>query len=445
VSATPSPQWGPETDPTVIPSLVGRTLPGELRILGRVGEIPEGPLYRARYPSGLEVVLLILRRDRDARRPSDDAVSQLRLQRQLRQASQIKHPNVAAVHEIGETSDGLVYVTMEELAGEPLSKILAVRGAVSVEEALDLCLQAAAGLGAAHDVGVVHGNLSPDTILTIRGEGRARVKLIRFSPVSFSTEQRDNRQVDKPASDYASPERLQGYPPDQKSDVFSLGAVLHHLFTGVPPQESGVGAVPEAFRAVLTQALDPSPAQRFRTTAAFASALEGAGVAWRARKRSHRSLSRSAAGAGLVVSILAVLWQSQSVRAQLAGAAKAVAETVTRAPPANRVGPLATPEKIRRVAPRSRAQASPKQSSDSAPPPSHARVGSSVRPPNPEPDKPQLSPFRRSHPWAAVPGQRFYFRSSCEVALRSPELLYFKSADQARAAGYVPSPVPGCH
>jgi serine/threonine protein kinase len=381
------------------------------------------------------------------------------LQRQLRQASQIKHPNVAAVHEIGETSDGLVYVAMEQLAGKLLSNILAERGAVSLEEALDLCRQAAAGLGAAHDVGVVHGNLSPNTILMIEGEGRARVKLIRFSPVSFSTEQQDSLPVDNPTANYASPERLQRYPPDQRSDVFSLGAVLHHLLTGTPPQESGVGAVPEAFRAVLAHALDPSPAQRFQTIAAFASALEGAAVAWRARKMAHRSIRRSAAGAGLVVILLAGLWQSQSVRAQLAGAAKAVAETVTRAPPAKRVGSLATPEKIRRVAPPARAPAAVKQSSDSNTPPNNASGRSGFDPQSPKADKPrtagirsdesvrppQLSPFRRSHPWAAVAGQRFYFRSSCEVALRSPELLYFKSADQARAAGYVPSPVPGCH
>jgi serine/threonine protein kinase len=445
LSATPSPEWGTESAPSESPSLVGRILPGNLRVLGQLDEIPEGPLYRAQYSTGLEVVLVILRRQRNDRRPTDDSIAQLRLQRQLRQASQIKHPNVAAVYEIDETPDGLLYVAMEHLSGELLSTILAVRGAISLGEALDLCRQAAAGLQAAHEVGVMHGNLSPSTILITESEGRARVKLIRFSPVSFSTEQAD-RQVDKPAADYASPERLQGYPPDQKGDVFSLGAVLHHLLSGTPPPGPGTGAVPKVLRAVLTRALDPSPAQRFQTMAEFAGELDRATAARSTGRIAHQFLRWGAAAAGLVCILLAVLWLPRSLRRQRLGTARPAAETVTRAPPAKTAGAPAIPQKIRRPAPFSRSQTAAKQSSDPSAPPAKAdkpltagaRSDASAR-------QPQLSPFRRSHPWAAAPGQRFYFRSSCKLALRSPELRYFKSAAEARAGGYVPSPVPGCH
>ena len=429
MSATPSPKLGTESAPSASSDLLGRTLSGDLRILGSLGEIAEGPLYRGQYPSGLEVVVLVLRRDRNDLRLSDDTISQLRLQRQLRQASQIRHPNVAAVYELGETSDGLVYAVMEQLAGELLFNILAVRGAVSVEEAVDLCLQAAAGLQAAHDAGVAHGNLSPSSILIVEGEGGSRVKLIRFSPVSFSTDHEGYRQVDQAAADYASPERRQGYPPDQKGDVFSLGAVLHHLLTGSPPQGTTDSAVPEALHTVLTQALAPSAAQRFQTIAAFTESLEAATAAMREPQTTRRSMGRSPAGIALIVVILAGLWQSHSAHHPV-GAVRPVAEKVTRAPPAKSSGTPAASRGNRPLASPARAQTPPKQRSDSAARPSET--------------SPQLSPFRRSHPWAAVPGQRFYFRSSCEVALRSTDLVYFKSGEEARAAGYAPSPVPGC-
>jgi zinc D-Ala-D-Ala dipeptidase len=162
----------------------------------------------------------------------------------------------------------------ERLTGEFLSVTLARRGALPLWEALDLCLQAAAGLQAAHDVGWVHGSLSPYTILLAQTVGgRPLVKLIGFFAHEFPLRQ--------PAAEspievgvYASPERIAGHPPDERSDVFSLGAVLHHLLTGAPPTPgSRGGRVPKAMRAVLNRALAPSPARRFQTIAEFAAAL----------------------------------------------------------------------------------------------------------------------------------------------------------------------------
>jgi hypothetical protein len=56
----------------------------------------------------------------------------------------------------------------------------------------------------------------------------------------------------------------------------------------------------------------------------------------------------------------------------------------------------------------------------------------------------RISPFRRSHPWVAVAGERYYYRSSCPVALQSRDLLYFRSEGEARASGFIPSQVAGC-
>ena len=162
---------------------------------------------------------------------------------------------------MSETDDGLVYVVAEFLTGELLSETLARRGALSLEDAVDICLQAAAGLQAAHEIGWVHGRLSPDTILVTRTIGdRPLVKLIGFSQDPFL-----RRDAEPPIDQgvslrYASPERMAGGPLDERGDVYSLGAVLHHLLTGVPPTSPlKGGAGPEAMRRVLLRALAPSP------------------------------------------------------------------------------------------------------------------------------------------------------------------------------------------
>jgi serine/threonine protein kinase len=389
------------------------------------------------------------------------------LQQKLRHAIEIKHPNVAAVHEVGRTSDGLVYVVMEQLGGELLSHMLAVRGAVPLQEALDLCLQAAAGLQAAHKVGLIHGNLSPTTILITEADRHARVKLIRF-PLGSSMEHPSDPPINIAASAaYASPERLSGQLPDQRCDVFSLGAVLHHLLTGLPPKGSQVGAVPEVMGDVLTSALDSASPQRFQTMAEFATALErtAAMVSGPKLRTANRFFTRTAAGIGLVVIMVAALWLTWSTRRQQAGADRPTPVIPTRAPPANKVE---TPQQTGRIsverdsahgrssqmgngqssARLSRARGTVKQTSDSGTPPTNsgARSGpaAGIRG-NDSSRQPRLSPFRRAHPWAAVPGKRFYFRSSCQVAFQSTELLYFRSEAEARAGGFVPSTVPGCH
>jgi D-alanyl-D-alanine dipeptidase len=234
---------------------VGHTLRAGIRVRELVGDTPVGRHYRAEYPSGIEVSVLILGSGAELApwRPS------------LQPAKRIQHPNVVLVHELNETDDGLVYAVTEPITGEFLSVTLARRGVLPLEEALDLCLQAAAGVQAAHEIGWVHGKLSPHTILLAhRGRGRPLVKLIGFPhefPLQKST-------ADSPADwdVYASPERIAGRPTDERSDVFSLGAVLHHLLTQS-------GGVPQALGAVLSRALAPAPAQRFQTVAEFAAAL----------------------------------------------------------------------------------------------------------------------------------------------------------------------------
>ena len=413
--------------------LVGRVLPSGLRVLERLGSTTLGALYRAQYSSGPLVALTLL----DAPlRPEDPSAApspaSLRVH-QFRRACEIHHPNVASLVEVGETVDGLTYVVGEFLTGELLSDLLAARGALPREEAVEICLQAAAGLQEAHRIGIVHGNLSPRTLLTAQAGGdRPLVKIIRFN-LDWDAEGGRGKpaRVDVP---YTSPERLAGSAPDELGDVFGLGAVLHHLLTGAPPGgQQARASIPTALRLVVDRALAPAPDSRYPTVAAFAQALASAGKSAGMPRRvlsRHPRLLAATVGAAVLAVVIWLGWGRHWVEGGGTRAAREIAMKVgeevgqapTRPPPPPRTAPRArSPEAPARVKPRT----TPAAPADS---------GSQVA----------VSPFRRAHPWAAYPDGRFYFPSSCPLALGSRELLYFASEAEARATGRSRSTQAGC-
>jgi serine/threonine protein kinase len=340
-------------------TLEGRTLAGGLRVLDQLGSTPDGTLYQAEYPGGIEAALLILR-------PGPDG-AELSRRRRFEQAVQIQHHNVAAVYEVGEIEDGSVYVVLEQLAGEPLSSFLAADPVFALPDALDVALQAAAGLKAAHRVGFVHGNLSPNTImLTQVGDGRLQVKLIGFTVQEQGAEPLVPGDV---SVKYASPERLAGQPPDARSDVFSLGSVLHHLLTGKPPERGQVdSSVPEPARAVLSTALAPVPGRRFRMISEFEAMLEqlAGGAGDRKKTRVFRSLVLGAVGVSVLFATAGV-WLLSSPRWRAASEEAPVPVASPRDPvnvetdPSHTSGARPEPVKPSSIAPRAARQNAPRQ------------------------------------------------------------------------------------
>ena len=158
--------------------------------------------------------------------PNDDA----RVLQEARAVAALEHPNICTVHEIAETEDGRSFIAMTLYDGETLRDRLA-RGRLEVNEALDIAVQAARGLSAAHAHGIVHRDIKPGNIM-LTPDGT--VKLLDFGLATSSREVSGAGAVSGTIP-YMSTELLRGEPARAQSDLWSLGVVLYEMLAGQRP------------------------------------------------------------------------------------------------------------------------------------------------------------------------------------------------------------------
>jgi len=216
-------------------SLVGQIIADRYHIVQKLGEGGMGQVYlsqhvRMKRKSAVKVMHPGMVHDADA-------IS--RFNREAENASQIAHPNVAAIYDFGETSDGLIYLAMEFIEGEPLTKLLKTIGALPAARAANVAKQVADGLSAAHDLGIVHRDLKPDNIMIAKSrDGGDLVKIVDFgiAKAMQSDEQKVTRTgLSIGTPEYMSPEQLAGDKLDHRTDIYSLGLVAFSMFTGHLP------------------------------------------------------------------------------------------------------------------------------------------------------------------------------------------------------------------
>src|SRR5438132_417015 len=237
--------------------LVGQTF-GHYQISKRIGSGGMGEVYLATdVRAGRKAALKLL-----PMRFTGDAERLKRFQQEAHAVVALNHPNILTVYEIGE-DHSTHYIASEMIEGETLRQRL-MRGRIEVSEAVDVAIQAASALAAAHEAGIVHRDINPGNIM-LRPDGY--VKVLDFG-IAKLAEQEAPAMMPKdeallPATTnlgsilgtvpYMSPEQARGAQVDKGTDIWSLGVVLYEMVTGHTPF---IGDTP---REVMTSILEKEP------------------------------------------------------------------------------------------------------------------------------------------------------------------------------------------
>jgi Tol biopolymer transport system component len=275
----------------------GQTL-GSFRILSTLGRGGMGEVYLAEDTRlGRKVALKFL--------PPSLAGDQDRLRRfegEARAASALNHPNILTIYEIG-SGGGRQFIAAEYVEGETLRQRM-VHTRLSVLEALDIALQVASALVAAHHAKIVHRDIKPENIM-MRHDGYVKVvdfglaKLTAAPPVAADTSKPTLLQIDTDTgmvmgtTAYMSPEQARGLTVDARSDIWSLGVVMYEMVAARPPFEGDTRSdvlvailerqpvslldisaeVPESFEWIVAKALTKEPEERYQTAREILSDL----------------------------------------------------------------------------------------------------------------------------------------------------------------------------
>ena len=210
------------------------------QIVNLIGEGGMGEVYLANDTTlGRHVALKVL-----PAFVSKDPERLRRFTQEARAASRLSHPNVCVVHEIGETDDGRPFIAMEYVEGMTLRQRLRDH-AMKLGDVLDIAIQIADALTAAHEAGIVHRDIKPENIL-LRPEGY--VKILDFGLAKLTDRFKGLSQATMSTllfnsspgtvigtAAYMSPEQARGVGVDERTDVWGLGVVLYEMSSGRPP------------------------------------------------------------------------------------------------------------------------------------------------------------------------------------------------------------------
>src|SRR5215475_14297882 len=283
--------------------VVSRTI-SHYRILDKLGSGGMGEVYLAEDTRlGRKLALKILPAEftRDPDRLA-------RFEQEARAASALNHPNIITIYEVGE-HEGAHFIATEFIEGRTLRQLLP-SGGMPLNEALDIAIQTAGALQAAHEAGITHRDIKPENVM-IRPDGYVKVLDFGLAKLTEKSDPKiDPAKVDKEAAtvfrpntdpgtvmgtvNYMSPEQARGLRVDARSDIFSLGVMLYEMVAGRPPFDGAtssdviaailvreptpisrlVAGIPSEFEWSLNKALRKERDDRYETVRSFLSDLK---------------------------------------------------------------------------------------------------------------------------------------------------------------------------
>src|SRR5215468_8106992 len=281
-----------------MPFVAGTQL-GPYEIVAPLGAGGMGEVYRARDSRLARDVAV--KTVSGALRGNPDRLA--RFEQEARAAARLNHPNILAVHDIGN-HEGMPFVVSELLEGETLADLLRHGGPIPTRKVLEYAVQIAGGLAAAHDKGIVHRDLKPDNLFLTR-DGRIKILdfgLAKLRPTLDADDahgKAGTATVTGPSAilgtvGYMSPEQVRHAPADHRSDIFSLGCILYEMLAGErafrgeteadtmaailgadpPTLRDRAGSIPAAYERLVRRCLEKRPEDRFQSTRDLAFALE---------------------------------------------------------------------------------------------------------------------------------------------------------------------------
>jgi serine/threonine protein kinase len=247
--------------------MIGKTL-GPYQVVAKLGEGGMGEVYKAR-DTRLERTVAIKVLSQDL---AGDEGFRARFDREAKAISQLSHPHICALHDVGQ-QDGVHFLVLEHLQGETLATRIA-RGAIPVDQAIAIAVEICGALDNAHRHGVTHRDVKPGNVMLTKTGS----KLLDFGLAKSSPAGADGMTRAAPITaqgsilgtfQYMAPEQLEGQEADPRSDIWALGCTLYEMVTGRPAfagktQASLIGAIltDEPARMSTVQAFAPAGLDR---------------------------------------------------------------------------------------------------------------------------------------------------------------------------------------
>jgi serine/threonine protein kinase len=232
-----------------------------------------------------------------------DQLSLKRFQQESKAASMLSHPNVIGVHDFDVTGDGVPYLIMDFVDGNPISTILRREGQMLPARCVNLFSQACNALAHAHSKGVVHRDIKPSNLMVVVDENDVEmIKLVDFGIAKLIEFDRAKPRLTMTGEifgspTYMSPEQCGGKSIDARSDIYSLGCVIYECLTGVAPIKGetlletiykhvnepappfkqvrpDLDYIPAALEEAVLKSLEKAPEQRYQTMTEFENALK---------------------------------------------------------------------------------------------------------------------------------------------------------------------------